>query len=182
MNLLRIGSIAALAVVGIAATAVPAAAETVDRASLTFAPEEEVVATCVGETGESVEIGLGFDLTRNLHTFHDRDGNVIQVKRNVVYVGYFQRLDTGEQYRFRGSRVVTMDLVDATFTSVGAYRVVTVPGEGAVFLEAGRYVEDLDVMGLFYAESGPKFAEFDEGGDEVSCGLFGLAVADDQES
>lgn len=172
MYLLKVGAAAAMAAGSIGALAAPAAAGAVERGSLSWPASDEVVATCDG----GVEIGLGFDLTRNVHNFYDRDGELVRQMRNVVYVGYFERLDTHEQYRFHGSRVVTFDFVDGKFISRGAYRIVTMPGEGSVFREAGRYVASLDTADLFYAESGPKFDEWDEGGDEVSCALFGLEV------
>lgn len=173
MNLLRTAAAVTMMTGSVGALAAPATAAPVDRESLSWPASDEVVATCEG----GVEIGLGFDLTRNVHDRYNRDGELVRQMRNVVFVGYFERLDTHEQHRFHGSRVVTMDFVDGTFTSVGAYRIVTMPGEGAVFLEAGRYVEDLDVEGVFYAQSGPKFDEWDEGGEAVSCALFGLAAS-----
>jgi len=160
---------AALAV----STASPTVAKPVDRASMSWPAADEVVATC--EDGS--QIGLGFDLTRNVHDRYDRSGVLVSQTRNVVYTGYFENLGTGERHSFRGTRVVTSDFVDGTFTSRGAYRVVTMAGEGAVFLAAGRYVEDLDVEGLFYASSGPKLDEFSEGGQEITCALFGLRAA-----
>ena len=172
-SMLRIAAVAVTAVGGVAALTGPAVAAEVERGSLSWPASDEVVATCEG----GVEIGLGFDLTRNVHDFHDRDGDVVRQMRNVVYVGYFERLDTHEQYRFHGSRVVTFDFVDGEFISRGAYRIVTMPGSGSVFRTAGRYVEDLDVEGLFHAESGPRFDEWSVGGDEVSCALFGLEAS-----
>lgn len=156
-----------------AATAAPAGAARVDRASLSWPASDEVVATCA----DGSDIGLGFDLTRNVHDRYDKSGELVSQTRNVVYTGYFENLDTGERYPFHGTRVVTLDYANGTFTSRGAYRVVTMKGEGAVFLAAGRYVEDLDVEGVFYSSSGPKFDEYSEGGQQVSCALFGLDAA-----
>ena len=85
----------------------------------------------------------------------------------------FESLDAGERYTFRGTRIVTLDFVDRTFTSVGNYRTVTMPGAGIVLHSAGIYVEDLDVEGLFYHQAGRKLAERAAGSDAV-CSLFGL--------
>lgn len=173
MTLMRAAAVFTATTSAVGAMAGSAAAAPVDRESLSWPTSDEVVATC----SDGSEIGLGFDLTRNVHDVYDKDGQLVRQTRNVVYVGIFENLRTQEQYRFRGSRVVTFDFVDGEFVSRGAYRVVTVPGKGAVFLEAGRYVEDLDVEGLFLAQSGPKFDEWDEGGAAVSCALFGLTAS-----
>ena len=58
-----------LATAAVTATvlASPASADTMTRDSLSWPASDEVVATCEG----GVEIGLGFDLTRNVHDQYD---------------------------------------------------------------------------------------------------------------
>ena len=85
----------------------------------------------------------------------------------------FESLDAGERYTFRRTRIVTLDFVDRTFTSVGNYRTVTMPGAGIVLHSAGIYVKDLDIEGLFYHQAGPKLDEWAAGPNAV-CSLFGL--------
>jgi hypothetical protein len=148
------------------------AAQNLNRESASWAPADEVVATCA----DGSNIGLGFDLVRNVHDHADASGEVIRQTRNVNYIGIFENLSTGERYTFRGTRIVTFDFVEGTFTSRGNYRTVTKPGEGTVLHSAGIYVEDLDVEGLFYHRAGPTLDEWAPGGDAAVCSLFGLAV------
>lgn len=167
---------AAPAVLAIAATATlapPASAADNSRGSLSWPTTDEVVAVCDG----GAEIGLGFDLTRNVHQFADRSGEVVREMRNVNYTGTFENFDTGERYEFQGTRIVTFDFVAGTFTSRGNYRTVTMPGAGTVLHTAGIYVEDLDVEGLFHRQAGPVFDEWSAGGDAAVCSLFGLDAA-----
>lgn len=152
--------------------AAPASADTTTRESLSWPTTDEVVATCEG----GAEIGLGFDLTRNVHDKYDGSGELTRQIRNVNYTGIFENMATGERYTFRGTRIVTFDFVDRTFTSQGNYRTVTMPGAGIVLHTAGIYVEDLDVEGLFYHQGGPVFDEWSEGGAAAVCSLFGLAI------
>jgi hypothetical protein len=161
--------------VGLTATvlAAPAAADTMTRDSLSWPASDEVVATCEG----GAEIGLGFDLTRNVHDRYDGSGELTRQIRNVNYTGIFENLATGDRYTFQGTRVVTFDYVEGTFTSRGNYRTVTMPGAGTVLHTAGMYVEDLDVEGLFYHQAGPVLDEWTAGGAAAVCSLFGLEVA-----
>jgi hypothetical protein len=161
---------AALALTGASAAS---AAENVNREFLSRPTTDEVVATCA----DGSEVGLGFDLTRNVHNFYDSDGELVRQSRNVNYVGTFENFGTGERYTFRGTRIVTFDFVNGTFTSRGNYRTVTMPGAGTVLHAAGIYVEDLDVEGLFYHQAGPNFDEWAPGGDAAVCSLFGLEAA-----
>ena len=162
----------ATAAVTTAVLATPASADTMTRDSLSWPASDEVVATCEG----GAEIGLGFDLTRNVHDKYDSADELTRQVRNVNYTGIFENLATGERYTFQGTRVVTFDFVDGTFTSRGNYRTVTMPGAGTVLHTTGMYVEDLDVEGLFYRQAGPVLDEWTTGGAEAVCSLFGLGV------
>jgi len=168
----RAALILASAAITATALAAPASADTMTRDSLSWPATDEVVATCEG----GAEIGLGFDLTRNVHDRYDGSGELTRQIRNVNYTGIFENLATGDRYTFQGTRVVTFDFVDGTFTSRGNYRTVTMPGAGTVLHTAGMYVEDLDVEGLFYHQAGPVFDEWTAGGAAAVCSLFGLAV------
>jgi len=167
----RAALIIASATITGAVLAAPASADTMTRDSLSWATSDEVVATCEG----GAEIGLGFDLTRNIHDRYDGSGELTRQIRNVNYTGIFENLATGDRYTFQGTRVVTFDYVKDTFTSRGNYRTVTMPGAGTVLHTAGMYVEDLDVEGLFYHQGGPVLDEWTAGAAAV-CSLFGLAV------
>lgn len=164
----RLATLTAAPALAVVVTGIPVhAADNTTREALTF--PIETVATCA----DGSEIGLGFDLVRNTHDHYDRDGNLLRTRRNVNYTGIFENTETGEQYTFQGTRIVTLDYVKGTFTSAGNYRTVTMPRAGVVLHEAGIYVEDLDVEGLRYHEGGPKLDEVAAGPDAV-CSLFGL--------
>ena len=140
------------------------------RSALSWAPSDEVVATCADGT----EIGLGFDIVRNRHFTYGDNGEVLRELRNINYVGIFENLSTADRYTFRGTRTVTWDFVAGTFTSTGNYRTVTQPGQGAVFHTTGREVWDL-VTDTLIDKTGPAYDEWSEGAQAVTCGLFGLA-------
>jgi hypothetical protein len=173
-NTQTIRTTVALATAVVAATvlASPASADTMTRDSLSWPASDEVVATCEG----GVEIGLGFDLTRNVHHQYNGAGELTREIRNVNYTGIFENLATSEEYTFQGTRVVTFDFVDGSFTSRGNYRTVTMPGAGTVLHTTGMYVEDLDIEGLFYHKAGPVFDEWTDGAGDAVCSLFGLTV------
>lgn len=170
-NRRKFASIVAGCAVSVFALAAPAAAaENTTRFAFSF-PPDEVVATC--SNGD--DIGLGFDLIRNVHQFYDDAGNLVKESRNVNYTGIFQNLSTGEQYTFQGTRHVTFDFVAGTFTSTGNYRTVTQPGTGTVLHSAGREVFDLVNEVVLYS-SGPKYDETSAGAASDICGLFGLTA------
>ena len=169
-RLARITAAPAIALAATAALAGPASAADNSRSSLSWPTTDEIVAVC----DDGAEIGLGFDLVRNVHVFEDRDGTVVRESRNVNYTGTFENFATGERYEFQGTRIVTFDFVARTFTSRGNYRTVTMPGAGVVLHTTGMYVEDLDVEGLFHREAGPRLDEWTAGGTEAVCSLFGL--------
>jgi hypothetical protein len=169
-RLTRLAAVPTFALAATAALAGSASAADTVRDSLSWPTTDEIVAVC----DDGAEIGLGFDLVRNVHTYDDRAGDTVRESRNVNYTGIFENFATGERYEFRGTRIVTMDFVEGTFTSRGNYRTVTMPGAGIVLHTAGMYVEDLDVEGLFHREAGPRLDEWTEGGSEAVCSLFGL--------
>jgi hypothetical protein len=154
-------------IVGIISSA--SAADNVTRQTLTF--PAEAVAACEG----GVEVGLGFDIVRNVHEYSDSTGTVVLIRRNVNFVGIFSLMGTDRTVTFQGARIVTQDLVTGTFTSVGNYRTLTQPGDGIVFHSAGREVFDENFDLVFSA--GPKYDELSPGAQSDICGLFGLQAA-----
>jgi hypothetical protein len=150
----------------------PAGAAENSRSSVSFDPADEVGWTC----SDGSQVGLGFDIVRNVHDEYDADGNLTLERRTVNYTGIFENLTSGERYTFQGTRVVTFDFVDGTFTSAGNYRTVTMPHAGIVLHDTGISVESLDVEGLVYADHGPSLDEWAAGSDAV-CSLFGLQGA-----
>jgi hypothetical protein len=145
------------------------AADNTTREVLAF--PAETVATCEG----GAEVGLGFDIVRNVHEYTDSTGEVVLIRRNVNYTGIFSLMGTGQTVTFQGARIVTIDLVTGSFTSVGNYRTLTQPGTGVVFHAAGREMFDENFDLVFSA--GPKYDEASPGAQSDICGLFGLQVA-----
>lgn len=169
-NSYRLTVAVAACIAATAPLAAPAnAVENVIREAVTIPAEP--VATCEGGT----QVGLGFDIVRTIHTFTDKNGEPTRILRNVEFTGVFQLLGTDEQSTFQGTRIVTFDLLDGTFTSVGNYRTVTQPGTGIVFHSAGREVFDENDALVF--SSGPKYDELSGGAQDEICGLFGLDAA-----
>jgi len=153
-----------LATVGTMSAA--SAADNVTRETLSF--PAETVATCEG----GAEVGLGFDIVRNTHEYSDSTGTVVRIKRNVNYTGIFTLMGTDQTVTFQGARIVTIDLVTGSFTSVGNYRTLTQPGEGIVLHSAGREIFDENFDPVF--SSGPKYDELSPEAQSDICGLFGL--------
>ena len=166
-TLLVTGTVAAATLVAGSASA----SVTNTRSEVHFGPADEVVATCA----DGSEIGLGFDIVRNIHDTYDDDGNLLQESRNVNFTGIFENLSTGEQYVFQGTRIVTFDFVAGTLFGRGNYRTVTLPGAGVVLHAAGMQIIDL-AAGLLVESAGPAIDEWVAGPDAV-CSLFGLQGA-----
>lgn len=158
----------ALAATLVAGTAT--ASDNITRQEVHFAPSDSVVATC----SDGSNIGLGFDIVRNVHLTYDSSGNVVKEMRNVNFTGVFLNLATGEQYTFQGTRIVTFDVVNDVFFGRGNYRTVTLPGAGVVLHAAGMQLGPLS-DDLLYREAGPAIDEWVAGPGAV-CSLFGLTA------
>jgi hypothetical protein len=128
------------------------------------------VATC----SDGSDIGLGFDIVRNVHDTYDDAGNLVTEMRNVNFRGIFENLATGEQYVFQGTRIVTFDFVAGTLFGRGNYRTVTLPHAGVVLHAAGMQLIDL-ANDLVLKDAGPAVDEWVAGPGAV-CSLFGLTA------
>ena len=164
-----VASTAALVLLGGPAQAV---VDNTHQDSFSFDPADSVEWSCT----DGSQIGLGFDITRNVHDYYDADGNLTLERRNVNFIGIFENVTTGEQYTFQGTRIVTFDFVKGTFFASGNYRTVTMPHAGTVLQAAGMSFESLDVEGLIYHNAGPSYDEW-AGGSAAVCSLFGLQGA-----
>ena len=166
----RFAAVAALSAAILGVAAAPASAQDNFRYTRTLPPR--VVAVC--DNGDTIT--LGFDITVNQHIAeYDSSGRPLLETRNIVGVGTFTDVATGEVVTFRETRVLTIDWSTSISTSRGAYRIVTVPGGGAVMLSAGRFVEDrsLPIGDDDIWLAGPKDSE--ESDPALACALFGLA-------
>jgi hypothetical protein len=168
-TLVRTLAVTGLTLAGALVAGAASATDNTTREEVHFAPADEVVATCA----DGSDIGLGFDIVRNVHLTYDDEGNVIKEMRNVNFTGIFENLATGEQYIFQGTRIVTFDVEKDLFFGRGNYRTVTLPGTGVVLQAAGMQLEALS-EGLLYRAAGPAIDEWVAGEDAV-CSLFGLA-------
>jgi hypothetical protein len=87
-----------------------------------------------------------------LTTFFDREGNPIRVAFHGVYKGTMTNSVTGASLADDPSVAnITFDLVAGTQTNIGAFFKVTVPGQGAVLIEAGRIIFDGNGPPVFIA-------------------------------
>ena len=170
-SLARMLVVTSLTLAGSLAAGAASATENSTREEVHFAPSDVVVATC--EDGS--EIGLGFDIVRNVHYTYDADGNVTKEMRNVNFTGIFENLSTGERYTFQGTRIVTFDFVAGTLFGRGNYRTVTLPQAGVVLHAAGMQLVDL-ANDLLVSSAGAAIDEWVAGPDAV-CSLFGLEGA-----
>jgi hypothetical protein len=85
-------------------------------------------------------------------TYFNREGDPIRVHLQGLYNGTLTNSVTGKSILDSPSRAnATFDLIAGTQTNVGAYWTVTVPGVGAVLIQAGRLVFDGDGPPVFIA-------------------------------
>jgi hypothetical protein len=169
-TLVRSLTVTALALAGTLVAGAASASDNVTREELHFAPSDVVVATCA----DGSDIGLGFDIVRNVHYTYDDAGNLVTEMRNDNFRGIFENLGTGEQYVFQGTRIVTFDWVAGTLFGRGNYRTVTLPHAGVVMHASGMQVVDL-VNDILVKSAGPAFDEWVVGPAGV-CSLFGLTA------
>jgi hypothetical protein len=169
-TLLRTLAVTGLTLAGTLVAGTASASDNVTRQEVHFAPSDSIVATC----SDGSDIGLGFDIVRNVHDTYDDAGNLVTEMRNVNFRGIFENLATGEQYVFQGTRIVTFDFVAGTLFGRGNYRTVTMPHAGVVMHASGMQVVDL-VNDVLVKSAGPAFDEWVVGPVGV-CSLFGLTA------
>jgi hypothetical protein len=85
-----------------------------------------------------------YQVTRTVTDFYDNEGNLVREVLHVRFVGTATNDVTGKTIPITGVRHITIDFVEQTFTETGVLRHVTVPGEGIVLHESGRFVAPLD--------------------------------------
>ena len=104
----------------------------------TFVVDNEPMANC----GDFLIIADGSGKNR-LRTYFDTDGNPIRVVFQGRYRGTMTNSVTGASIDDAPSVAnITFDLIAGTQTNTGAFFTATLPGRGAVLIEAGRLVFD----------------------------------------
>ncbi len=112
-----------------------------------FIVDQELMANC----GDFQIIADGVGKNR-ITTFFDLDGNPIRVAFHGRYRGTMTNSVTGAVLLDAPSVAnITFDLVAGTQTNIGAFFNVTLPGEGAILIEAGRIVFDGNGPPIFIA-------------------------------
>lgn len=112
-----------------------------------FVIDDEVMANC----GDFKIIANG-DGTSRTSVFFDREGNPIRVAFHGRYNGTMTNSATGYSILDAPSIAnITLDLVKGTQTNIGAFFTVTIPGQGAILIEAGRIMFDGDGPPIFIA-------------------------------
>lgn len=171
MNRIRTAAVTAASAVAVLVAAVPAHAWDLNERS-PLPPDlaiPEPVATC----GDGQTVTLAFTGMRNVHRNFDDSGDPVYEMRTIRYTGTFAVEGTPMIHTFPGTRVITIDIANNLFTSVGNYRTVPIPGSGLALHETGRYVQDWDGEERYFS-AGPKFSEYAPGGAAAVCGIFNL--------
>lgn len=96
--------------------------------------------------------------------YFDQDGDEVRVLVTVAYRGVLVRSDTGEIFPDQSTGTDTL-YPDGSFVGTGVKFRVVVPGEGEVFVEAGRFVLDASGNVLFQAGQ----TDFASGGVAALC-------------
>ena len=101
-----------------------------------FVVDHEAMANC----GDFQIIADGNGRNR-ITTFFDGEGNPIRVAFKGLYRGTMTNSITGFHILDAPSVAnITLDLVEGTQTNIGAFFTVTIPGNGAILIDAGRLV------------------------------------------
>ena len=85
-----------------------------------------------------------YDVIRTVTDFYGQEGNLLREVLHVRFVGTATNDMTGKTIPVTGVRHLTFDFVSATLTETGVLRHVTIPGQGIVLHESGRFVAPLD--------------------------------------
>lgn len=85
-----------------------------------------------------------YDVIRTVTDFYDQEGNLLREVVHVRFVGTATNDVTGKTIPVVGVRHLIFDFVNETFTETGVLRHVTVPGQGIVLHESGRFVTPFD--------------------------------------
>lgn len=112
-----------------------------------FVVDHELVANC----GDFKIIADGSGRNR-ITTFFDREDNPIRIAFHGLYRGTLTNSVTGASLIDAPSVAnITVDLVEGTQTNIGAFFTVTLPGRGAILIDAGRIVFDGSGVPIFIA-------------------------------
>lgn len=93
---------------------------------------------------------------------YDQDGDLVRVVEHLLGVDRLYRPDTGKSLRpasFNQSE--TVDVVEGQLKVGGVVFRITVPGSGAIFLDVGRFIIDLDDDSLVFLAGQHQFLEGD---------------------
>ena len=146
--LLRLGLIcvAAFCLVSLPAPS-PASADGPFVEEFDFVIDHDFVANC----GDFNIFADGSGRNR-ITTFFDREGNPIRLTFQGRYRGTLTNSVTGAYVLDAPSVAnITVDLVVGTQTNIGAFFTVTLPGRGAILIDAGRIVFDGSGLPIFIA-------------------------------
>jgi len=101
------------------------------------------------------EIETTFDGKVSRTLFFDADGSERELVIDVIYVGWFTNLATGDTVRTPGARHIVLDFEAGLVTESGVYRLVTADGAGNVLHDSGRLVTPLEGDFEVLWEAGP---------------------------
>jgi hypothetical protein len=102
-------------------------------------------------------------------THFDDAGNPVRVRDTFVVEGRFTNSVTGETFRDHAAGLFEIDLTTGVTSVAGLQFNYHSTGEGLLFLDAGRRIQDADGNLLFVA--GP--TDFEGGGIDAICAALG---------
>ncbi|WP_401000558.1 hypothetical protein [Agromyces sp. GXQ0307] len=111
----------------------------------------------------------------SFHERTDRDGNVVSLAIAMEYKMTWTLSTTGESVYPHGTRRLLIEFDEGTITDTGAYRTLTLAGQGAVLNYAGISVYDLATDDVLY-HRGPAVADSadEAASNDLVCGIFGV--------
>ena len=116
-----------------------------------------------GPYGWSFSNEVNGEETLRVDTFYDAAGNVTKVVNHDSFRETDRNSVTGKTLSLTSSRTETFDLLAGTRTVAGRSYLMTIPGAGAVILDAGRTVFDAPFHVVFAkGPHDPLFGDIDE--------------------
>jgi hypothetical protein len=91
--------------------------------------------------------------TRHVEQFSDASGNVVLLRRHVIFAGTLTNMTTDETVPYIGDFTVTLDFAANTSTSSGLLRKTVVPGQPPI-IAGGRIVVTASFPPQLISESG----------------------------
>jgi hypothetical protein len=117
---------------------------------------------------EAFDVRDDFEFSWHGTEHYDRDGNLIRVVERLWGVDRLYNEDNGKSVSGAFNNSETIDLVNGTATQNGSTFRIIVPGQGALFIDVGKYIIDFEEGLTFLAG---RHDAFDEDFDAICAYL-----------